>query len=296
MTKNQKLSTHPTLKSYLSWRNCCLIEQVIIVRFSERLRSYNMINNYGICPVCGSHISEERHDNGWILCECGWLGSKNEEVYESDTQKMSIKWIVSVSFVILLGFVHTARWGDDSITVVPYQVSNLFGLSSSSSTLAFAELSIKHRLFEKGEGLMTRWAERENTPEAWEKVAILRTQMKEYNSAVLAFDKYYELEGTNPLTMFHYAKVLQELEREDLAEKIYIHIVGLDPESYQRTVVEELVRLLINQQRFNDAKNILTQLSKPNMELPSHLIRQKEFVDQLLKDNKTTEKNGKPAA
>ena len=55
---------------------------------------------------------------------------------------------------------------------------------------------------------------------------------------------------------------------------------------FEKTVVEELVRLLINQQRFKDAQNILTQLSKPNMELPSHLIRQKEFVEQLLNDKK----------
>lgn len=246
-----------------------------------------MMNRYGICPVCGSHIAEDRHDNGWVLCECGWLGSKNAEKFERDTQKKSVAWIMSVSFIILTGFMHSARWGNDALTIVPYQVKSLLSIAGQDSLLAYSDMAFEHRHYELSEKLLSKWAEKENTPEAWEKLAILRTQMKEYNSAVLAFDKYYQTEGNNPLTMFHYAKVLQELDRDDLAEKIYVHIVGLDPESYQRTVVEELVRLLINQQRFEDAQNILTQLSKPNMELPSHLIRQKEFVEQLLNDKKS---------
>ncbi len=244
------------------------------------------MTRYGICPVCGSHISEDRHENGWVLCECGWLGSHNTEKYESDTQKKSVLWIMSVSVIILVGFMHSTRWGNDALTVIPYQVKNILAIADQPTTLVYSEIAFKHRHYELSEKLVSKWAEKENTPEAWEKLAVLRTQMKSYNSAVIAFERYYQLEGKNPLTMFQYAKVLQELDRNDLAEQIYVHIVGLDPETYQRTVVEELVRLLINQQRFKDAQNILTQLSKPNMELPSHLIRQKEFVEQLLNDKK----------
>jgi tetratricopeptide (TPR) repeat protein len=247
-----------------------------------------MMTRYGICPVCGSHISEERHDNGWVLCECGWLGSKNAEKYESDTQRTAMTWIFSVSIFILIGFVHSAKWGNDSISVIPYQVKNLIGVADQNTTLAFAELSIQHKQITKGESLMSKWAEKENTADAWEKLALLRSQMKEYNSAVLAFDKYYEAQGTNPLTMFHYAQVLEELDRPDLAKKIYVHIVGLDKDTYQRTVVEELVRLLVNQQKLKEAQSVLAQLSKPNMELPSHLVRQKEWIEQLLNDKSST--------
>lgn len=246
-----------------------------------------MMTRYGICPVCGSHIPEDRHDNGWVLCECGWLGSTNTEKYERETQKRSILWIMSVSIFILVGFMHSTRWGNDSINIAPYQVQNLLSIADQNTLITYSDYAFKHRQYELSESLMSKWAEKENTPEAWEKLALLRAQMKNYTEAVYAFDKYYQTEGNNPLTMFHYAKVLQELERDDLAEKIYVHIVGLDPDTYQRTVVEELVRLLINQQRFKDAQNILTQLSKPNMDLPSHLIRQKEFVEQLLNDKKT---------
>lgn len=249
-----------------------------------RWRSLIMMTRYGICPVCGSHIPEHRHEDTWVLCECGWLGSKNEEIYEKGTQKKAITWIVSISLFILGGFVHTTRWGNDFISVIPYQAQVYTGTASDQVRFEFAELSIKHRLYEQGESHLTTWAESVNTPESWEKVAVLRTQMKNYNSAVLAFDKYYELQGNNPLTMFQYAQVLEKLSRPDLAEKIYLHIVGLDTETYQRTVVEELVRLLVNQQRLKEAQSILAQLSKPNMDLPSHLIRQKEFIEQLLED------------
>lgn len=255
-----------------------------------------MMTRYGICPVCGSHISEHRHDSNWVLCECGWFGSNNAQKFERETQKKSITWILSVSIFIVFGFFHSTKWGNDSLSVVPLQVKSLFSIANSNDLLAYAEMAIQHKHYDKGEAIMSKWAERENTPEAWEKLALLRAQMHEYHAAVLAFDKYYHTQGNNPLTLFHYAKVLQELEREDLAEKIYIHIVGLDPDTYQRTVVEELVRLLINQQRFEDAQSILAQLSKPNMELPSHLIRQKEFVEQLIQDKVSTKKTVKSAS
>lgn len=249
-----------------------------------------MMTRYGICPVCGSHISEDRHEDGWVLCECGWLGSKNEEKFEKDTQRKSITWILSVSVFILVGFIHSTKWGNDSLSVIPMQAKVLLNIANPETKLAFAELAVKHRHFEQGEYHLSQWAEKANTPEAWEKLALLRTQMKDYNKAVLAFDKYYETEGNNPLTMFHYAQVLEELERPDLAEKIYVHIVGLDKDTYQRTVVEELVRLLVNQQRLKEAKSVLAQLSKPNMDLPSHLIRQKEWIDQLMEEQTTEEK------
>ncbi len=256
-----------------------------------------MMTRYGLCPVCGSHISEERHENGWVLCECGWLGSANEGKYERESQARSIRWIMSVSVFILLGFMHTTRWANDSLAIVPYQVKSITQLASPNDLLTYSEMAIEHHHYDKGEALMTKWAEKQNSAEAWEKLALLRSQMKDYNGAVTAFDKYYKTEGNNPLTMFHYAKVLQELDRDDLAEQIYVHIVGLDTETYQRTVVEELVRLLINQQRFKDAQKILAQLSKPNTELPSHLIRQKEFVEQLLNDKKLSKSsNGKSAS
>lgn len=243
-----------------------------------------MMTRYGICPACGSHISEDRHEDGWVLCECGWLGSKNEEKFEKDTQKKAITWILSVSTFVLLGFIHSTKWGNDSINVIPYQVQILTQTASPETRLAFAELSIKHRHYTQGESNLSKWAESTNTPEAWEKLAILRTKMKSYPSAVLAFEKYQQSEGTNPLTLFQYAQVLEELGQPEMAEQIYIGIVGLDKDTYQRTVVEELVRLLVNQQRLKEAKTILSQLSKPNTELPSHLIRQKEWIDQLLED------------
>lgn len=250
-----------------------------------------MMTRYGICPVCGSHIAEHRHDSNWVLCECGWFGSNQTQKFERETQKRAITYMLSISIFIVLGFFHSTQWGNDSFSVLPLQAKSVLSIADSASLLAYAEMSIEHRHYEKGEALLSKWAEKENSAEAWEKLALLRSQMKEYHAAVLAFDKYHQAEGNNPLTLFQYAKVLQELEREDLAEKIYIHIVGLDPETYQRTVVEELVRLLINQQRFEDAQSILAQLSKPNMELPSHLIRQKEFVEQLLQDKTKTVKS-----
>lgn len=244
-----------------------------------------MMSRYGICPVCGSDISEQHHEESWVLCGCGWMGSKNTEVYEKETQKKSIKWILSVSVLILTGFIHTTKWGNDSLVAIPLQAQAITGTASQATLLAYSDLCVKHRLVEDGEHYLSKWAERENTAAGWEKLAILRTQMKSYPEAVLAFDKYYEAEGNNPLTMFHYAQVLEELDRPDLAEQIYLHIVGLDTETYQRTVVEELVRLLVNQQKLKEAKSILVQLSKPNMELPSHLVRQKEWIDQLLKED-----------
>ena len=249
-----------------------------------------MIVYHSICPSCGSNIPDHRHDTHWVICECGWMHSEKAQKYENETQKKTITSIIILSFILFTGFVHSTRWGNDAIRIIPLQTRVLLDIASHESIHQYAQLSLKHLMHEEGEHYLSRWAEDENTPEAWEEIALLRARMKSHIKAIAAFDKYYELGGKNPLTLFHYAQTLEEIERSDLAENIYVYIVKSDKTKYQVTVVQELVELLVDQRRFVDALSILNQLSRPGMELPSHLIYQKEWISRLIQKQKRSKK------
>lgn len=248
-----------------------------------------MMTRYGICPDCGSHIPEHRHDETWVLCECGWMGSHNTSKQESQLQKAAATRIILTGLLLLMTFLHTAKWGQESLRVIPLQAQTLLEVASPEVMHKYALTCLKRSMHTDAEHYMSKWAEKVNTPEAWKELAFLRKQMKLPHPAIVAFENYTKLEGREPLALFHYAQTLEEVEKVDKAESIYRYIVRMDKEVYQRTVVEELVRLLVAKNKLQEANIVLHQLSKPNMELPSHLVRQKEWIKQLLTEqNKTS--------
>lgn len=243
-----------------------------------------MLHRYGICPDCGSHIPEHRRDESWVLCECGWMGSNNASKQESELQKATISRMVVTGVFLMLAFLHTSKWGHDSISAIPLQAQVLTGVANTNTVHKYAQLLLKKNMIENGEYYMTRYAETANTKEAYQELALLRTKMNLAQPAVVAFEKYVKLKGRDPLALFHYAQMLEATDKTEKAERVYKYIVGVNKDTYQRTVVEELVRLLVSKNKLKEADTVLAQLSKPNMELPSHLIRQKEWIKQLMQE------------
>lgn len=245
-----------------------------------------MITRYGICPDCGTHIPEHRHDDTWVLCECGWMGSKNTRPQEAQQQKSAILRILLLSVFVMSGFLHTSKWGNESLKVIPLQTKVLLNIASPDAIHEFAQICIKRNLLEEGEHYTAVWAEKTNDQDAWKDLALLRKKMDLPLPAIAAFENYTKLGGTDPLPLFHYAQLLESSDSAEKAERVYRHIVGMQKDTYPRTVVEELIRLLVSKNRLQEATVVLNQLSKPNMELPSHLVRQKEWIKQLLADQK----------
>ncbi|MCO5114396.1 MAG: hypothetical protein M9899_09505 [Bdellovibrionaceae bacterium] len=244
-----------------------------------------MITRYGICPDCGTHIPEHRHDDTWVLCECGWMGSKNTQEQNYQQQKTAIGRILAAGLLMILTFVHTAKWGQESLKVIPLQVHNLLSTASPEHYHEFAKINLKRNFLPDAERFATKWAERTDTPEAWQELALLRKQMDLPFPAIVAFENYIARGGEEPLPLFHYAQLLESTESPDKAEHVYRQIVSMNKDTYPRTVVEELVRLLVSKNKLKEATVVLNQLSKPNMELPSHLVRQKEWIKQLMQEN-----------
>lgn len=240
-----------------------------------------MITRYGICPDCGSHIPEHRHDDTWVLCECGWMGSKNTETQNYQQQKTAIVRILSVGLLMMATFVYTAKWGKESLRALPLQVQVKLNMASPEDHYEFAKINLKRNYLAEGERFTTKWAEKVDTLEAWKELALLRKQMELPLPAIVAFENYIARGGEEPLPLFHYAQLLESTESPDKAEHIYRQIVNMDKDTYPRTVVEELIRLLVSKNKLSEATVVLNQLSKPNMELPSHLVRQKEWIKQL---------------
>lgn len=245
-----------------------------------------MITRYGICPDCGTHIPEHRHDDTWVLCECGWMGSKNTRPQENQQQKSAILRIMLLSVFVMAGFIHTSKWGNESLKVMPLQVKVLLNIETPEQRHEFANICIKRNLLEEGEYHTKQWAEKVDTQDAWKELALLRKKMNLPLPSMVAFERYTELGGNEPLALFHYAQLLESTDNIDKAERVYRQIVAMQKETYPRTVVEELIRLLVSKNRLQEATVVLNQLSKPNMELPSHLVRQKEWIKQLLSDQK----------
>lgn len=243
-----------------------------------------MITRYGICPDCGTHIPEHRHDDTWVLCECGWMGSKNTQTQNYQQHKAAIVRILTVGVFFMLAFVHTAKWGHESLNVVPLHAKVLTNTATAENLYELSQINLKRNFTEQAERYATQWAEKVDTQGAWQELALLRKKMNLPLPAIVAFENYLSRGGEEPLPLFHYAQLLESTDSPEKAEHIYRQIVGMNKETYPRTVVEELIRLLVSKNRLKEANVVLSQLSKPNMELPSHLVRQKEWIKQLMQE------------
>lgn len=239
-----------------------------------------------ICPDCENLIPLERMDEDMIVCPCGYTRSASQQKFNEKNGKIASYTIILVALFILGAFIHTAKWGSDSIEVAPLQISALVGGLSPEQMVEFADISFDHKYYENAEELYATFLEKnpddERSLEVNEKLGMLLFRQRKFVEAVAPLENYFLGGGENSQTLFSYGKSLTETQDLGDAEEVFLSLIKTKPEVYQVTVVQALLDLYVAQNKLREAKQFIGKLIKPGYVIPTHLQEQKELINDLI--------------
>ncbi len=240
--------------------------------------------NQEICPDCGNLIPAERMDEEMVVCTCGYTKSASQAQFEKKRNKSSSYVIIFLSLFLMASFIHTAKWGKESVKVTPLEVSRIFGTISADQALTLGDMSLEKNFLAQAEQMYGIYLDKNpDDLEANHKMGMLLFRQKKFEESVPYLEKYFLGGGDVEISLFSYGKALTETQELGDAEEVFLKLIKAKPETYQITVVQALIDLYIAQDKLIEAKKFISNLIKPGYEIPDHLREQKDFVKELMK-------------
>ena len=236
------------------------------------------------CPDCGNLIPAERMDEDMAICICGYSRSSTQENFDRKANKSSSYVIIFLSLFLMASFIHTAKWGQESVKVTPLEVSRMFGTISPDQALSLGDMSLEKNFLVQAEEMYGIYLEQNpDDVEANHKMGMLLFRQKKFEESAPYLEKYFLGGGEEQISLFSYGKALTETQELGVAEDVFLKLIKAKPETYQITVVQALIDLYIAQGKLTEAKKFISTLIKPGYEIPDHLREQKDFVKELMK-------------
>lgn len=237
-----------------------------------------------ICPDCGELIPAERMDEEMSICECGFVKSSSQSELDKHRNKKSSYVIICLSLFLMSSFIHTAKWGKESVTVTPLEVSRVFGTISPNQALELGDMSAEKNFLSQAEEMYKIYLQKNpDDLEVNKKMGMLMFRQEKYADSAQYLEKYFLNGGEDQITLFSYGKALTETQDLGEAEEVFLRLIKAKPETYQLTVVQALIDLYIAQGKLSEAKEFIGKLIKPGYEIPDHLMEQKAFIRELMK-------------
>jgi len=230
--------------------------------------------NYNICPACKSEINEERLQYSPVVCNhCGHVESKTQNQFNKKTNLISIFTFFFLSVAIVGSFLHSVRWGSYSFSVIPHKTMIAFGMADDSNYEALQQICIARKMVDCVQAsLEDQLADSPDNLDVLKRLGKLHYQRKNYSDALDTLNTYFANKGDDLMTAYYFAKTLSLEGETDKAVQYFDYILSSKPDVLQVTVTETYMDMLIDNNRYEDAKKLFNESVEARTEkIPSSL-------------------------
>lgn len=211
---------------------------------------------FGACPRCHQDVAKDRRNSSPIVCNhCGWVMSDSEAVSELKTERRFISFAVIFALILVSGFLQIVNWNQYSLAVIPLQVKELAGLSTPQDSEKMAAICMERHKYDCVERMYKAVANL--SPTNLVRLAKFQTKREEYQQASQTFQKFFQNGGVDLEASYQYAQALGSIGQVDQAAKYYDYVLGAKPGTLQVTVVQNYVKLLMDANRYDQAKKLI---------------------------------------
>ena len=216
---------------------------------------------FGACPRCKLDISDARKALRPLVCEhCGFCESSSTKVREEMEHK-TIIIMVSVSVLVLLAFIQLNRWDKYWLSTIPLSLKETIGMASPADAEARAAMCFDLKKWDCTEAAYIRTSQA--TPALWQRTADFEMKRGKFAEAAQSYYKYFQSGATPSFeASYSYAKALAAVGQVDDAIKYFDQVLASKPGVLQVTVIHSYVKLLVDHQRFNQAKLLIENVRK----------------------------------
>lgn len=214
---------------------------------------------FGACPQCKQDISPERRKLQPVICNhCGHTVSKNTTQAEVDNK--SIKIMLGFSVLVIAGYIQVMNWDTAWLKILPLAAKETIGMSSPSDLEAKSEICMELKKYDCVEEQYIKSAQKE--PAKWERAGNFEMKRAKYNEAAQSYYKFFQSGGQNLESQYNYAKALAKLGQVDEAVKYFDQVLAAKPDVLQVTVVTNYVKLLMEHQRYDQARLLIDKVRR----------------------------------
>jgi tetratricopeptide (TPR) repeat protein len=215
---------------------------------------------FGACPQCKLDISEDRKRAVPFICNhCGFTSSNDVKV-QDEVEKKSIIWFVGLSIFVISAHIQLANWDKHSLSIIPIAVKETVGGMSQQDWEKKAELCFDLKKWDCTEQAYVEVAKSDATQ--WQRAGDFQMKRAHWNQAAQSYYSFFQNGGENLDVSYNYAKALAQLGQVDQAVQYFDQVLAAKPDVLQVTVVTNYVKLLMDHQRYDQAKILITKVRR----------------------------------
>jgi tetratricopeptide (TPR) repeat protein len=154
--------------------------------------------------------------------------------------------------------VQIANWDTAWIKIVPLAAKSTLGMMSPDDIEQKAQICMDLKKWDCVESEYNHAARIDASK--WMRAGHFEMQRAKYNEAAQSYYKFFQNGGQDLEASYNYAKALAQLGQVDEAVKYFDQVLAARPDVLQITVVQNYVKLLMEHQRYNQAKNLIDKV------------------------------------
>ncbi len=197
------------------------------------------------CPRCGSNTEKVGQT---LICKCGWIYSKKEEVPQN-----SIIIGMILAFTLFAGALfHFFQWGSYGLTIFFAGASDKVKICMDLKKYDCVEKNYM-RLFQSSSDLAHL-----------EELGELQFKREKFADAGNTYSLYFSKKGRSYKAAYYYAHSLVKTGNVESAIQYFDSILRSKPHILMVTIVESYLAVLVSHNRIGKAKEILSWVSEAN--------------------------------
>lgn len=213
---------------------------------------------FGACPQCKLDISEERKRLVPFICNhCGFTSSNDDKV-QSQIEKRNIVVFSLIGAFIIAAHIQLANWDRHSIGILPIAIKETIGGMNSQDWEAKAEMCMDLKKWDCVEAAYVKVAQSE--PTQWQRAGDFQMKRAHWNQAAHSYYSFFQNGGESLDVSYNYARALAKLGKVDEAVQYFDQVLAAKPDVLQVTVVTNYVQLLMDHQRYDQAKVLISKV------------------------------------
>lgn len=219
--------------------------------------------NYGTgtCPRCQLDISEERKKSAPVICNhCGFTLSTNMSKHIEGGERRTITIFAGVLTLLCFSFMLVMNWDIHSLEIIPLKIKETIGMSSNSDVERMGEICMD---LKKWDCVETSYGHAANKDaQALPRLGDFQMKRAKWQAAAQTYYRFFQAGGQDLDASYNYAKALSQLGEVDEAVKYFDMVLAAKPDVRQVTVVQNYVKLLMDHQRYDQAKTLIQGIRK----------------------------------
>jgi tetratricopeptide (TPR) repeat protein len=235
---------------------------------------------FGMCPQCKQDIAEERLRESVVICQhCGFSDQKTNKSLEKKIFKSYLKASLLVTVLLVASFIQAVNWDQYFFSIIPLKIKEMTSTASTMDLKEITRICNERKKWDCVEAsLLKTYQSSPNTEiEALAELGKIQFQRGETDAALQTFSTYFAQGGLSLDASYDYARSLSLRGQVDQASQVYEKILEAKPDTLQVTVAQNYVRLLMNNNRFSQAKDLLEEIRKSGSN--ANMFMDKEFQE-----------------